>query len=693
MSPLSRRLIALLALLAFAGGPLAAAEVRSVPARWTSVWASAQLEVDIKERPDLQALEAGALRQTILLTGGGDRLRVRLSNRHGTAPLIISAAHVARAAHAGAANTLPGTERPLLFGGASAVTIPAGADYLSDPVALPVPPLSHLAVTLRAAGPAASQTGHPGARTFSHLSADDSPSAPALPGATAIPRWFHIAAVDVEGPATATIAILGDSITDGYGVPPDSDGRWPDHLARRLQADPATRHLAIANLGIGGNRLLRDGLGPNAMRRLDGDVFALSGLRHLILLIGVNDLGTLTRDAPAPPEAHKALVADMLAAYGQIVRRARERGIQVIGATILPYGTSGYYHPDAANEANRQAINAWLRKPGNVDAVVDFDAALQDPADPRRLRADADSGDGLHPSAAGYRAMADAVPLSLFAPAPSVVLTFDDLPEHGPLPAGMDAADVARSITATLRQHGVAVAYGFVNMAQVERNPALAKALMIWTEAGQPLANHGWSHARLDDLTPAAFERELMLNDAQLASGPRYFRYPFLAEGKDTALRDAARHILADRGYSIAPVSIDFSDWAYNSAYARCTGQGDSVGIVKLEELFLANADIAIRSARDTSRSLNGRDIPHVVLLHAGAFTARMLPELLSLIERQGLRTTTLADALADPVYAAARNPALPFESSTLPAHAGAGAAGPATIAEVCAATVSSAAG
>jgi lysophospholipase L1-like esterase len=675
----------LLALLLLAAGPL-----RAAPDRWTTVWATAQLEVDTHERPDAAALEGGALRQTVLLTGGASRLRVRLSNRHGTAPLEIRAAHVARAPGAGAATILPGTDHPLRFNGASGVTIPAGADYLSDPVALDVPPLSHLAITLRVAGPVAGQTGHPGARTVSHLAAEAWPSAPSLPGATPLPRWFHIAAVDAEGPASATIAILGDSITDGYGVVPDSDGRWPDHLARRLQADPATRHFAVANLGIGGNRLLRDGLGPNAMARLESDVLALSGLRHLILLIGVNDLGTLTREAPAPPDAHKALVADMLAAYAQIVERARARGIQVIGGTILPYGASAYYHPGAADEANRQAVNAWLRTPGSVDALIDFDAALRDPADPRRLRADTDSGDGLHPSAAGYRAMADAVPIGLFAPAPAVVLTFDDLPEHGPLPAGVNASQVARSITATLRRHRVPVAYGFANMAQVERNLALAEALRIWTEAGYPLANHGWSHVALDTLTPAGFDFELMRNEAALGSALRYFRYPFLAEGKDPALRDAARRILADRGYSIAPVSIDFSDWALNTAYARCAAQKNSAGIARLEAAFLADAEAAIHHARKSAMSQFGRDIPQVLLLHAGGMTARMLPHLLAMIEEQGFRYGSLAEALADPVHAASRHAALPFETSTLSARPGyPRSPTPTKVSEQCASSIS----
>jgi lysophospholipase L1-like esterase len=218
----------------------------------------------------------------------------------------------------------------------------------------------------------------------------------------------------IASPQAASIAVLGDSIADGYGVKPNSNTRWPDFLAERLQRSPATRGLGVLNLGIGGNRLLQDGLGPNGVARLERDVLGRSGVRYLIVLIGVNDLGGLARQQHAAPADHQALVAQMLTAYAQLVGRAREHGIKVIGATILPYGGSDYYKPGPASEADRQAVNAWIRKAGNVDAVVDFDAVMRNPGQPHLLRADYDSGDGLHPSEAGYRAMAAAIPLTVF---------------------------------------------------------------------------------------------------------------------------------------------------------------------------------------------------------------------------------------------------------------------------------------
>ncbi|HEY8614784.1 SGNH/GDSL hydrolase family protein [Phenylobacterium sp.] len=300
------------------------------------------------------------------------------------------------------------------FDGREAVTVPAGADYLSDPIPFPVQPLERIAVTVHLPKAPSRQTSHPGSRTTSwllpgrHLAAD-------LIAAQPVVHWYQLAGVDVPAaPKSAAIVILGDSITDGYGVGPDRDERWPDILAERLQVDPRTRRVSVLNHGIGGNRLLRDELGPNALARFDRDVLSQAGVRHLIVLIGVNDLGTLTRDGPVPPEAHRQLVAEMIGGYRQIVARARAKGIRVIGGTILPFAGAAVYSPTALHEADRQALNAFIRSPGAFDAVIDFDAVMRDPLRPDRLRPDLDSGDHLHPSIAGYRAMARAVPLSLF---------------------------------------------------------------------------------------------------------------------------------------------------------------------------------------------------------------------------------------------------------------------------------------
>ena len=382
--------------------------------RWTGAWASSQMVAENEHALPDGALDDVTLRQVVRPTLSGEQVRVRVSNVFGDGPLHIASAVVVRpVAHDGSAVD-PASARPLTFSGRSHAMIPAGAEYVSDPVDFAVSALSHLVVDLHVADAPARLTAHPGARATGRRAPGDQTGAPALNGETTSTRWYLLSGVDVLGPPiSAAVVVLGDSITDGYGVQPDTDARWTDVLAERLQADPRTAHVAVLNHGIGGGRVLRDGLGPNAMARFERDVLGQTGVTHLILFKGVNDLGVLTRDAPATPEAHAELTDQITAAYAQMTARARERGITVIGATILPYGGSDYYHPDEANEADRQAVNAWIRTPGNVDAVIDFDAVMRDPNRPTHLRPEYDN-DGLHPSIAGYRAMAEAVDLALF---------------------------------------------------------------------------------------------------------------------------------------------------------------------------------------------------------------------------------------------------------------------------------------
>ncbi|ENZ81202.1 MULTISPECIES: SGNH/GDSL hydrolase family protein [Caulobacter] len=383
--------------------------------RWIGSWASAQIAPDAKNSLAAEDYPNATLRQVIRLSIGGDTVRLRLSNAFGTQPLTIAAARVAVSADLATAKIDPATDRPLTFSGRTTVTIPAGADYWSDPVPLKVAPLTSLAVSLRYVEAPSVQTGHPGSRATSYVLPGDHVADADLPGAKTTDHWFQISSVDVaadKAPRGAgAIVAFGDSITDGYGVQPNTNQRWTDALAQRLKA--AGKPLGVLNLGIGGNRVLRDGLGPNALARFERDVLSQSGVTHVILLEGVNDLGVLTREAPATPEAHKALVEQVTAAYRQMILRAHARGIKVIGATILPYGRSAYYHPGPESEADRQAINAWIRAPGHFDGVIDWDKAMTDPAKPGALLPAYDN-DGLHPNLAGYKAMADAIPLGLF---------------------------------------------------------------------------------------------------------------------------------------------------------------------------------------------------------------------------------------------------------------------------------------
>ena len=382
---------------------------------WVGSWATSQQIPEPENALAPEDLQDATLRQIVHLSIGGRRLRVRLSNAFGTAPLHISAAHIARAAALGTAAIAPGSDRALLFSGAPDVTIPAGAEYISDPIDFDAPALSDIALTLRFDATPPQQTSHPGSRTTSFYVHGDHVADTDLANAKTATHWYQIAGIDVLAPAGASAVVtLGDSITDGRGSTTDHNDRWPDAFARRLQAFPPTRHIGVLNAGIGGGRVLADGKGQSALARFDRDVLAPAGVRYLIVFEGINDIGTLTVDHEASPEAHAALVARLIAAYEQIIARAHARGVRVYGATITPFTGSGYYHPGPASEADRQAVNAWIRTPGHFDAVIDFDAATRDPASPARLASRYDSGDQLHLSPAGYRAMAAAIPLRLF---------------------------------------------------------------------------------------------------------------------------------------------------------------------------------------------------------------------------------------------------------------------------------------
>ncbi|WP_420140994.1 SGNH/GDSL hydrolase family protein, partial [Sphingomonas sp.] len=319
--------------------------------------------------------------------------------------LAIGAVRVALAGPDG--KVQPGTDRVVTFAGKGSATIPALAPLVSDPVALPVPERARLLVSIHVPGGLAGTTNHAlGVATAQVARGDQTGAAVLTPVGTSTRRYI-LSAVDVTGgPAKGTIAAFGDSITDGALATVDADRRWHDFLAARLERAGGVR-FGVANAAISGNRLLANGAGPSALARLDRDVLAIPNVRYLVVLEGVNDLGNATRAGQTLPSAET-----IIGVYRQIIDRAHDKGIKVIGGTILPYKGAGYY--GAEPDRVRQAVNAWIRAPGNFDGVIDFDRATADKADPLKMAGAYDSGDHLHPGDAGYQAMADAVDLGLF---------------------------------------------------------------------------------------------------------------------------------------------------------------------------------------------------------------------------------------------------------------------------------------
>ena len=318
---------------------------------WITTWGSSQQIPESQNALPEDELRDATVRQIFHLSAGGSMLRVHVSNAFGTEALYFSAVHIARPRFPASAEIDPASDKPLTFAGALDVSVPPGVDYVSDPVEYAIAGLSDVAISFHLDDAPTQQTGHPGSRATSYLVHGDFVSAATLADPKRVDHWFQISGIDVlTGKRGASIVVLGDSITDGHGATTNGNDRWTDVLARRLQTSPKTREIGVSNQGIGGNHLLTDGLGPNALARFDRDVLAQAGVRWLIVFEGVNDLGRLARieqgkEAKAPrfasagqPEGvslrHDKLVHDIVAAYQQIIARAHAHGIRAFGATI-----------------------------------------------------------------------------------------------------------------------------------------------------------------------------------------------------------------------------------------------------------------------------------------------------------------------------------------------------------------------
>jgi lysophospholipase L1-like esterase len=375
-------------------------------AHWVGTWSTAPVSAS---NTDSRFSDDTTLREIVHVSIGGPSVRIVLSNAFGATTLKIGGANVALAATGGA---IKGTSVPALFHGQPTVDIPAGAEVVSDPIALDLPPLSDLAVTLFVPGQAvATITQHGFADQTNYELAGNQLASADFAGATTLRSWPFLKTVEVLAPSNAAaIVAFGDSITDGAHSTPDKNMRWPDVLARRLQADKKTAQLGVLNEGIGGNHVIDDSPGgQNALARFDRDVLDQSGVKYLIFLEGINDIG----HSYGPDKPDKPVTAEQLEmALTQIIDRAHAHGIKVFGATLTPYVGAKYASPEG--EKVREAENDFILHSGKFDGVIDFARATADPADPTRFAATAGSADNLHPGDSGYQVMGDSIDLKLF---------------------------------------------------------------------------------------------------------------------------------------------------------------------------------------------------------------------------------------------------------------------------------------
>lgn len=354
-------------------------------------------------------LKNQTVRMVVRASIGGKYLRLQFSNARGTQPVHLGTVHVAR--HADGASIIAGSDRSVTFYGKPEITVQPGALVISDPVELSVDPLSDLAVSIYLPGDTDARTTHALGLNTTYIAAGDTVANPDLSGVASNRSYFWFAGLEVQAPGRdSTVIAFGDSITDGFATSANMHRDWPELLAARLQQNPATARLGAVNVGISGNRVLRDGAGASALSRFDRDVLARAGVSWMVLLEGINDI-TFTA-LPGIPASQQTNATELIEGLSQLIDRAHAHGIKVMGATLTPMGGLWLYND--TTEDIRQAVNAWIRTSGRFDAVVDFDAATRDPDMPSRLKPEFDSGDHIHPNDAGNAAMAAVIDTAMF---------------------------------------------------------------------------------------------------------------------------------------------------------------------------------------------------------------------------------------------------------------------------------------
>ena len=387
---------------------LSSASLSAQQQHWVGTWAAAPVGLSPKVGETFAFGEQElTIREIVHISQGGKSMRVALSNEFGSEPLTISSAHVAL--HGTKDAILLKNDRPLHFSGGLSVTIPKGSFIVSDPVRMKLKSFSDVVISLCIPQqPLENATGHALSRATSFIGAGNQTIGQFISGAVKVDHWFFIKNVQVSAKNdSAAIVTLGDSITDGYGSTVDANRRWPDILAARLATDRKTRHLSVLNEGISGNRVLKEGRGPSALDRLDRDVLDAPGVKYIIFLDAINDIGRTVK--PQQPD-DPVTVDQIIDGYKEIVRSAHSRGLKIFGATLTPVDNLSQ-----EGEKMRQALNAFIRTPGNFDGVIDFNKVLEDPQNPGHFLTGYNDGDHVHPNDAGYAVMANSVDLAFFS--------------------------------------------------------------------------------------------------------------------------------------------------------------------------------------------------------------------------------------------------------------------------------------
>lgn len=373
---------------------------------WVGTWACAQMQVEPNNMPPAPGLSENTLRQIIRVSIGGKRMRLRFSNIFSDQPTVLKSVSIANVVNAPLIDIK--TQKVLSFNGNSEITISPEQEVFSDAFDFELQPGQLLAITIHYGATSVKTSGHPGSRTTSYILEGDNIQSAAFEGAIKTDHWYSIMGLDVIANKSSTaIVCLGNSITDGRGSGTNKQNRWTDILSARLLANKKTQNIGVLNLGIGGNCVIKGGLGPTALNRFDRDVLSQKGTKWLVLLEGINDIGGIKNPEDAPVKAQ-----ELIEAYKVMIDKAHAKGIKVYGCTILPFAKSFYDAPH--KQETRDIVNDWIRNSKVFDGVIDFDKAMVSEEDSKTILSNMHDGDFLHPNQAGYLRMGEAIDLNLF---------------------------------------------------------------------------------------------------------------------------------------------------------------------------------------------------------------------------------------------------------------------------------------